>query len=187
MIGQRDILVFIAGKLDIYRIPYLLTGSFAVSYYGYPRATHDIDFIIEISPKNSNSVINLMNDLGKIFVIDKNQVKNAIEKKEMLDIFDAESGVKIDFWMVKSDFDKSKFGRSFGIKINKQKVMLIACEDLILTKLLWCKKIRSERHLRDCAGIWKIQKDKINIKYLNSWAKKLAVVTLLNEIKKMRY
>lgn len=187
MQGQRDILVFVAEKLDKYRIPYLLTGSFAVSYYGYPRATHDIDFIIEISPKNSQSVINLMNDLGKVFVIDKNQVKNAINKKEMLDIFDTESGVKVDFWVVKTDFDKNKFDRSISIKINKQKVILISCEDLILTKLLWCKKIRSDRHLGDCAGIWKIQKSKIDKKYLHFWTQKLEITGLFKEIQETEY
>ena len=48
MIGQRDILIKIVELLEEYGISYLLTGSFAVSYYGFPRATHDIDFVIEI-------------------------------------------------------------------------------------------------------------------------------------------
>ena len=180
-------MVFIAKKLAKYNIPYLLTGSFAVSYYGYPRATHDIDFIIEISPETNQSVLSLMKDLGKIFVIDKNQVKNAVNKKEMLDIFDPESGIKVDFWVIKSDFDKNKFKRSIKIKIDNQKITLISTEDLILTKLLWCKKIKSERHMRDCAGIWKIQKGKTDNKYLNIWTKKLGVTNLLKEIKEMNY
>src|SRR3989338_1336843 len=73
---------------------------------------------------------------------------------------------------------------ALGKKATKKKSYLncgrdCATEDLILTKLLWCKKFRSERHLRDCAGIWQIQKDKIDINYLSHWAEKLAVKNLL--------
>ena len=46
--GQRDILITFAKLFRRFNVPYLLTGSFAVSSYGYPRATHDIDFVLEV-------------------------------------------------------------------------------------------------------------------------------------------
>jgi hypothetical protein len=37
-------------------VKYLLVGGYAVGYYGYPRATADIDIWIAISPENAHRV-----------------------------------------------------------------------------------------------------------------------------------
>jgi hypothetical protein len=69
--GQRDILHAVAKALSKQKISYMLTGSLAVSYYGYPRATHDIDFVIEIKRENFKSIIRAIKDLGKEYLFDK--------------------------------------------------------------------------------------------------------------------
>jgi hypothetical protein len=40
----------VAGTLSRLNVPYMLTGAVAVSYYGAPRTTHDIDVVILITP-----------------------------------------------------------------------------------------------------------------------------------------
>lgn len=55
--GQRDLLLLIGKLLNRHQVNYLLTGSLAVSYYGYPRATHDIDFLIEIKKEGAAKII----------------------------------------------------------------------------------------------------------------------------------
>jgi hypothetical protein len=42
--------------LNSRRVEYLLTGGYAVGYYGYPRATADIDIWIAINPPNAQKV-----------------------------------------------------------------------------------------------------------------------------------
>ena len=37
-------------------VKYLLVGGYAVGYYGYPRATADIDIWIAISPENAHRI-----------------------------------------------------------------------------------------------------------------------------------
>ena len=41
-----DPLARIVAAFDDAGIPYMLTGSFASSYYGTPRATQDLDFVV---------------------------------------------------------------------------------------------------------------------------------------------
>jgi len=50
-------LKLVVNKLDKLRIPYVLTGGLAVSYWGAPRTTHDIDIIIEIDSSKTASII----------------------------------------------------------------------------------------------------------------------------------
>ncbi len=42
--------------LNLRQVEYLLIGGYAVSYYGYPRATADIDIWIAVNPTNAHKV-----------------------------------------------------------------------------------------------------------------------------------
>lgn len=188
IIGQRDILLKIASLLKKYKIPYLLTGSFAVSYYGFPRATHDINFVIEIASVKAVKILDALGGLGKGFDFGQKSVIEAVENFSQFDVFHFDTGIKIDFWINKKDeFGKNKFKRKKIISINRQKIPAVSAEDLILTKLTWCKEIRSDRHLRDCTGIIKTQQKTLDRKYLARWARKLDVEKLLAEAKTMDY
>lgn len=175
-LGQRDILLNIAKAFNKLKIAYLLTGSFAVSYYGLPRATHDIDFIIEIHKENLNKLKSFLNKLGKEYQFDLSDLENPSLSAFQFNIYHPETGIKVDLWMVKdSNFEKSKFRRRKEIIIDKTKIPVISAEDLILNKLLWSKEIASEKHLNDCKGIIQIQGEKLDYKYLKIWAIKLKV------------
>jgi predicted nucleotidyltransferase len=45
-------------------VKYLITGGYAVAYYGHPRYTGDIDFWIEASPENAEKLIQVLKDFG---------------------------------------------------------------------------------------------------------------------------
>ena len=51
----QDFRVFLK-LLNSKRIEYLLIGGYAVGYYGYPRATADMDIWIAISKENARKV-----------------------------------------------------------------------------------------------------------------------------------
>ncbi len=40
-------------------VQYLLIGGYAVGYYGYPRATHDMDIWIAVDPENAEKMIDV--------------------------------------------------------------------------------------------------------------------------------
>lgn len=182
-LGQRDILVTLAKLLEENKIPYLLTGSFAVSYHGFIRATHDIDFIVEIDEKSYGKIKNILTDLGSEYDYSLADVKDAIKKTSRFNLYHLPTGFKIDFWIAKmDDFDKNKFARCSILRIRNQNIPIISAEDLILNKLKWSRDIRSERHLRDCWEIIKFQAEKLDKKYLFSWAKILGVENLYKEV-----
>jgi hypothetical protein len=45
-------------------VEYLLIGGYAVAYYGYPRATNDIDVWIAVNPKNAERVVDALREFG---------------------------------------------------------------------------------------------------------------------------
>lgn len=53
--------------------------------------------------------------------------------------------------------------------------MLAAPEDVILKKLEYFKMGGSEKHLRDIAGMMKVQADRVDNEYLSSWITRLGL------------
>ncbi|MBF0280893.1 MAG: hypothetical protein HQM13_24080 [SAR324 cluster bacterium] len=45
-------------------VEYLLIGGYAVGYYGYPRATNDIDIWVSTTPGNAKKVVDVLNKFG---------------------------------------------------------------------------------------------------------------------------
>jgi hypothetical protein len=50
--------------LNSSRTEYLVVGGYAVNYYGYSRATADLDIWIAISPENAGRVARVLQDFG---------------------------------------------------------------------------------------------------------------------------
>ncbi len=179
--GQRDLLWFVASALNTHRVPYLLSGSFASSYYGYPRATHDIDFVVEVRKDRLELLGNAIKGLGKGFAITANELLH-VTMPQMVNSYHATTGIKVDFWVTDEGDFSVKYTRRKFMTIDRVRISLIAPEDLILTKLSWCKDLRSERHMQDCVGIWRIQKGKLDEAYLGRRADELGVTDLLHEV-----
>jgi hypothetical protein len=50
--------------LNAQQVEYLLIGGYAVGYYGYPRATADLDIWIAVHPQNARRVVTALKDFG---------------------------------------------------------------------------------------------------------------------------
>lgn len=184
-LGQRDILITFAKLFSKFRIPFLLSGSLAGSSYGHPRATHDIDFVLELSSKSFRLLEPALGSLGKEYFQDVSELKK--QDADLYTIYHFETGLKIDLWFDKKSDFSNKWKRKKEVRIGKELVYLVSAEDLMLTKLSWCKEVMSDRHMRDCVGIGQVQKGKLNKQYLFTRAEKLGVLDLLSQVMKGKY
>jgi predicted nucleotidyltransferase len=50
--------------LNEHNVEYLLVGGYAVGYYGYPRATADMDIWIAIKPLNAVKIVAALKEFG---------------------------------------------------------------------------------------------------------------------------
>jgi len=50
--------------LASHEVEYLLIGGYAVGYYGYPRATQDMDVWIAIDPRNAERMVAVLREFG---------------------------------------------------------------------------------------------------------------------------
>lgn len=50
--------------LNSNKVEYLVVGGYAVNYYGYPRATADLDIWIAIDPANARRLADVVRQFG---------------------------------------------------------------------------------------------------------------------------
>jgi hypothetical protein len=60
---HTDFTDFVAA-LNNNKVEYVIVGSFALAYHGYPRATGDIDFWIRPTPLNVKALLKALYDFG---------------------------------------------------------------------------------------------------------------------------
>ena len=177
----RHLLIEITKILNRLKIPHIVTGGMAVFVWGRPRFTADIDIIVEFREKNIKPLVQELAKLDEFGYVDEKMMQEALFKKGEFNYIHTETGVKVDFWVLKNNpFGKSCLRRQISKKILGQKVSFISPEDLILSKLNWYKRGGSARHLEDIESILKISK--VDVRYINKWAKQQSTTEILKEV-----
>lgn len=181
---QHELLLFIVACFEKLKIPYLITGAIASIAYGEPRFTNDIDIVVDMSLTHADAFKSLFPE--NEFYLDVDSMKKAINHRHQFNIIHPGSGLKVDVIISKrDDFDKSRFARVKKLKVSETKSADFASpEDVIIKKLEYFKQGRSEKHLRDIASMVKISSELIDRTYVSSWAKKLSLGELWDEIQK---
>ncbi|MDP3785178.1 MAG: nucleotidyl transferase AbiEii/AbiGii toxin family protein [bacterium] len=168
---QDDLVVKIASILEKLEIPYAVTGGIAVSVWGHPRFTADIDIAVELLPEKLEELARELLKIDKTVYVDELMMRRALEQKGEFNFIHPASGLKVDFWILKGDsFDRAEMKGKVNKEFSGRNVSFISPEDLILRKLLWYKMSESTRQLEDIKTVLERQK-KLDMKYIKKWAK----------------
>ena len=180
---QQELLKKIIQILEVSRIEYMITGSIASSLQGEPRSTHDIDLVVVIKKTDVPKLTHIFHPPR--FYLDQASVLEAIEKKDMFNLIDAQDGGKVDFWMLKDDsFDQSRFSRRQKEKVLGFHMQVSSPEDTILSKLKWTKLSGgSEKQFTDALRVYEVQSKNLDMDYLETWVKKLDLGSLWKDLK----
>lgn len=163
--------------LDAAGIPHMLAGSFASAYHGTPRATQDIDVVIDPAPRALESFVAQVSAAG--YYVDADRAHAALAQRRQFNVIDAGSGWKADL-VVRKDraFSREEFKRRAPATVLGVDVFMASAEDTILTKLEWAARTDSERQLADVTGMLGVKGATLDGRYIERWAKDLGVLGL---------
>src|SRR3989344_2321862 len=179
----EELVVAVAKILDRIKIPYAITGGYALAYMGRLRTTFDIDTIIELPHAKIDPLVTALGKISDVSCIDKSMVIRAVERQGEFNFIHPDSGIKVDFWVQGRDsYAELKLKRRRARSIGGYKVFFVSPEDLILAKLVWHKASGSEQQLRDVQSVILMQK-KLNWPHLWKWSKRQGTATLLKKLK----
>jgi hypothetical protein len=109
-VSLREAFRNIRDALEEVGVPYMITGSVASSVHGVPRATQDIDVVIE--PTREQLVALMHRFEEPAYDADVEEALDAFRRRSMFSIIDRRGIWKIDFILRKSrPFSKKEFDR----------------------------------------------------------------------------
>jgi len=182
-----QILQLVVSILEKLGVPSMLVGSFASSSHGFPRLTQDADLIAEL---NRDQVDEFVEAFSKEFYLDRGQVEHAITNQTSFNIIHYESSFKVDFFVLRrGGYLEEEFSRRVLKQIDPGTGLAAyvqTAEDALLSKLDWYRQGGevSENQWRDAIGILKVQAGRLDIDYLQKWAKELGVSDLLQRARR---
>ena len=148
---EQELAIDAVRRLNRIGIAYLLTGSMASNYWGIPRTTHDLDFVVQLPLQ---SIPRLLHEFRDDFYLDEPAVRAALAPPYQFNAIDRRSALKIDFWMLRSNpFEMSMFERRLNLNLLCEQAWIATAEDVILHKLYWDSLTPSERQISDAAGV----------------------------------
>jgi len=154
--------------LEAAGIPYFVTGSFASSAHGIPRSTNDIDIVIAPSPRQLERLLEYFPDAE--FATDREDAFDALKRRSLFNIVEYSTMWKIDFIIRQpTPFDASRFERRGIVDIAGVLLQTASPEDILITKLWWAKLGESERQIIDAAGIIQVQRENLDLEYVERW------------------
>lgn len=180
MSEELDLLKLVAARLADAGIPYMVSGSTALSLYAEPRMTRDIDIVVELTEDDVARVADLFSE---DFYCDADMIREAVARQGTFNLIHTDSVIKVDLIVRKGTaYRREEFARRRAVRIDEATIWFVAPEDLLLSKLAWAKESRSAIQLGDVRSLIACVAD-LDWPYVERWASDLTVCALLREVR----
>ncbi len=174
----EEILTLVCDFLNENRIEYVIVGGMAVLFYGNPRTTLDVDYVIQLSDKNIPVLVKFLQNNG--FFADEYDMRAALEEKSHCTVEDKETMFRLDIKGAYSEMDERVLKNKKKLKFDNTVIYIASPEDTIANKLLFSR----EQDIKDALGIFVRQYNILNMGYLTDICKKIGVYNILLDLKK---
>lgn len=186
--APEELIIKIVNILNDLKIPYAITGGFAIVVWGRPRYTADVDIIVEMAEKNIKPLASRLLEIDKNVYVDEDTMREALQYKSEFNFIEPDMGLKVDFFVKdNTPYNKLKIKRAIAKDIFGQEILFVSPEDLILSKMSWAKDSESQKQFEDIRTVLRNKKIKLDLKYIRGWAVKQETIEiferLLKEIK----
>jgi hypothetical protein len=176
-----DIALRVAAAVEEAGGGYFVGGSLASSMQGEPRATNDIDIVLELP---LGRIREFVEALGHDFEVDIDALRTALLNGTSCNVFFLPLLTKVDLFGVgPTAYDEAEFSRRRPVVVREPDTYLVlkTPEDTVLRKLWWFRQGSevSDRQWRDIVQVLKISGSVMDDGYLERWATVLEVDDLL--------
>ncbi len=180
---EPDLLELFVAPLEEIGVRYLVTGSVAATLYGEPRATHDIDLVVELSEAGRHALPRAFPESKfyqpppEVVLVESNR-----EGRGHFNIIHHASGLKADIYLVGGDeLHAWAFDNARSYSIEKLEVRVAPPEYVIVRKLEFYREGGSQKHLRDIHSMLKISAEQIDMPTLENRVQERGLGELLKK------
>lgn len=160
--------------LDEAEVPFMLTGSLASAFYADPRATQDVDVVIEAQREGIERLVQGLLATG--WYVDRDAALEAWQARNQFNAIEPDTGWKVDF-IVRRDraYSREEFSRRKRISLLGVELAVASLEDVLIAKLEWSRLGDSALQRRDVARLLERTWRRLDQAYVERWVTELGL------------
>jgi hypothetical protein len=160
----------------------MLAGSFASSHHGAPRATQDIDIVVDPTFESLDRLLTALH--GDDVYFEAETARDEFKRRGQFNVIDGSTAWKVDVIFRKArPFSKEEMSRRVPAVVLGVHVFVATAEDTVLAKLEWAKLGESERQLRDVRALLAATGESLDRRYVERWLDELGVRDLWQQVR----
>jgi hypothetical protein len=187
ILGYEDFVRQVIAAVEAAGVTYMIGGAVAAWAWGEPRATLDLDLIVNIPLE---VVGQLSKELEKRDMLVPEEIirDNILEDRADLPInaIHMHSGYKADLYPLREgdELRASAFDRRQKIDLGEPlgEVFLHSPEDLIIYKLWFYSISQQTKHIRDITSIVMTLGDELDFYYIENWVNKKGLTSIWGDL-----
>lgn len=168
-----ELLADVVRRLEDAHIAYMVTGSVASAFHGEPRATRDLDIVIDPGTETLAALVEGLLAAG--FYVGRDAAFIALRERTQFNALGPDA-TKVDFILRKDrPFSREEFERRRPADLLGTPAFIASVEDMIIAKLEWSVPFDSDRQLRDVASMLAVSRDAVDRGYIDRWVRALGL------------
>lgn len=182
-----DFMLLVLDALRASNVEYAISGAVSVWAWGEPRTTRDFDVVINLPVERMMAFSKELEKRDMLVPADI-MLDTLIEDRAdiPLNAIHLYTGYKADLFMLRPGdiYGETAFARRRLVDLEPPlgEVYVNAPEDLILNKLRYYAISQQPKHTRDIASILVAMGDELDRTYIETWAERLGVWQLWQEV-----
>jgi hypothetical protein len=172
-VNLADLLATAVESLNAASVPFMVTGSLASSFHGEPRATNDLDIVIDPTPATLHLLVAGLQ--AGDFSVDAEAAGVALAVRSQFNAIGPDAW-KVDF-IIRKDrpFSREEFGRRQPADLLGTAAFIASAEDMVVAKIEWAAATDSDRQLRDVAAMMEVGRGTLDLDYIEKWIAALEI------------
>jgi hypothetical protein len=181
---EPDLIELFVARFGEIGAHYLVTGSVAATLYGEPRATHDIDLVVELSTAHCDALPGIF-PAGEFYLPPPEVIRQESQRENRghFNIIHHASGLKADIFLIGADeLHAWAFRNARRYSVGGVDVQVAPPEYVITRKLEFYREGGSPKHLRDIRSMLAISSELIDLETLEGWVRRRGLQSEWSEV-----
>lgn len=168
---EPELFLLFVRPLNRAGIRYVVSGSVASIFYGEPRLTHDVDFVVFLNASDIQKLSNVF-PATKFYLppLETILTETSREHHGHFNFIHRDTGFKADMYPSgRDELNVWAFRGKRAVEYEGETIMLAPPEYVIVRKLEYFREGNAEKHLRDIRSMLAVSGEQLDRTTLSEW------------------